>query len=198
MRTRTWRERWIAVGIVVGWHALVGWWLSHRLPVRDGAGAEVLQVVYVALPPLRVREPATLPDGPSGSDRGRASLSHATAATGRPAAAGIAEGDGPPAAGTLPTRALESVHRETAPDFRRDPFADRPARLPGEGKGRFRMRSISPADVVAAIGAGLFYPPGYERDQCPRNRRNIADLLAGGDSPRLRQELEYEREYCRP
>lgn len=60
------------------------------------------------------------------------------------------------------------------------------------------MRShITPASVLAKIGK-VIGGPGYEADPCPRNRRNIDQLLAAGDSPALRRELEYEREYCRP
>ena len=80
-----------------------------------------------------------------------------------------------------------------------DVFADRPARLPQADAGRFRMRDpLTPAKVVAWLGSHTLAPSGYERDPCPRNRRNIAGLLAAGDSPRLQLELAFEREHCRP
>jgi hypothetical protein len=57
MRTGMWRDRGIAVGVVLGWHALVGFWLLQRLPLDGGGADRALEVVYVTLPPLRAREP---------------------------------------------------------------------------------------------------------------------------------------------
>jgi hypothetical protein len=191
-----WRDRGIAVGIVLGWHALVGFWLLQRLPLDDGGADRALEVVYVTLPPLRVHAPV-----PPSSRRTPGSRRQSTRRVDEPVGtpAPIAPPTRPGAsAGAILAQALEAVRRDTAPEFRSDPFADRPDHLPGEGKGRFRMQSVAPADVVEMVGAFLFYPPGYENDQCPRNRRNIANLLAGGDSARLRLELEYEQRYCRP
>lgn len=183
-------ERGIAWGVVLGWHALVGWWLLQRLPLDQGGADVALEVVYVSLPPPAVPQP--MAPAARSDEGGRRQPARAAAPA--PVAAPV-----PPGASAILAQALEAVHREPASEFRSDPFADRPGRLPGEGKDRFRMqRQITPADVVAGIGAFLFYPPGYEVDQCPRNRRNLANLLAGGDSPRLRLALEYDQRYCRP
>jgi hypothetical protein len=72
-------------------------------------------------------------------------------------------------------------------------------RLPQADAGRFRMRDpVTPASALAWLGRHVIAPAGYEADPCPRNRRNIAGLLAAGDSPRLQLELEFERRHCRP
>jgi hypothetical protein len=171
---------------------LVGWWLLHafRIPVDDTAGRDLL-AVYVALPP-RIAAPA-----PSATRR--AGRVHRRGPRPPPVARAGAHTDARTvSASAVLAQALDIARRQAMPTFQADPFADRPSRLPGERKERFRMVQVSPADVVVGIGAFLFYPPGYEADQCPRNRRNLHKLLAGGDSPRLRLALEYEREYCRP
>lgn len=191
MRTGTWRERGIALGIVLGWHALVGWWLLQRLPLDQSGANAALEVVYVTLSPPAV--PKTKASSPR---NGGISRRHGDTPPAR-AALHLIAAPNPPDASAILAQALETVHREAEPEFRSDPFANRPVRLPGKGGGRFRMRQTAPADVVARIAA-LFSPPGYEKDPCPRNQRNIADLLAGGDSPRLQLELEYERQHCRP
>ena len=78
-----------------------------------------------------------------------------------------------------------------------DPFADRHARLPGEGGGRFRMRKpTSVASVVGGIGR-MF--GGRDPDEpCRENRRNIGELALDGDSAALQQQLDYEHRLCRP
>ena len=53
-------------------------------------------------------------------------------------------------------------------------------------------------DVVAAVGQYLFAPPGYERDPCPQNQRNIRKWMDGSNPEAMQHELDYEREYCRP
>ena len=52
MRTGTWRKRAIAGAVVVGWHALVGWWLLHgyRVPVT-GSGSRDMRVTFIQLSP---------------------------------------------------------------------------------------------------------------------------------------------------
>lgn len=200
MRTRTWRVRGVAVGVVLGWHALVGWWLLQRLPLERGAGVEALQVVYVALPSIvRVGATTARPGRYAIGNAKRRKLTSATA-TGRPRTdAGADVVAALPGAGTLLVQALDAVRQQAAPEFSRDPFADRPNRLPGAGTDRLRMRPpLTPAAIVEAVSAALFYPPGYEKSPCPRNQRNIANLLASGDSPRLQMELEFERRHCRP
>ncbi|MEO5565236.1 MAG: hypothetical protein ABIR05_01020 [Luteimonas sp.] len=200
MQTGKWRDRTIAVGLVLGWHALVGWWLLHLPPLRENGASEAIQVVFVTLPPPPVREPSTAArhrtrsESPQHAAPVPASRHLANATAG-------ASADVPalPNARALLAQALDTVRNQAAPQLRSDPLADRPTRLPGRNDGRFRFqRALTPADVVAGIGALLFYPPGYESDQCPRNGRNLANLLAAGDSPALREAVEYERRFCRP
>jgi hypothetical protein len=81
----------------------------------------------------------------------------------------------------------------------RDPFATRPKQLLVPGSGRFRMRPTrSPKDLVAAVGGYLLAPRGYDADPCPRNRENIGNMMVGGDSASLQQEIDFERRHCRP
>lgn len=214
MRTGTLRARGIAWGLVLGWHALVGWWLLHALPRVSlrGDGDPALQVVYVSLPPLSTPlppVPAARPsrrrhDAQRPRDARRQSTPIATAAP-APAASSlqvVADATPPAAAekGTLLEQARVLARRQAAatapaPDI----FADRAARLPPANGGRFRMRDpLTPARALAWLGSHVLAPSGYEADPCPRNRRNIAGLIAAGDSPRLQLELAFEREHCRP
>jgi hypothetical protein len=202
LRTGTWRARGIAWGIVLAWHALVGWWLLHALPRMSARsdGADALQVVYVTLPPpappLRARTSASSRRRRH-ADRPRTSRRPATATT--TVAAAVAEPDTEDRPGLL-EQARALVRRQGAPGApAMAAFADRPARLPQADAGRFSMRDpMSPARVVAWLGSHTLAPRGYERDPCPRNRRNIGGLLAAGDSSRLQLELEFERRHCRP
>jgi hypothetical protein len=202
LRTGTWRARGIAWGIVLAWHALVGWWLLHALPRMSarGDGADALQVVYVALPPpappARTRTSASSRHSRH-ADRPRTSRRPATATASIVAV--VAEPDTADRPGLL-EQARALVRQQGAlgaPAIAA--FADRPARLPQADAGRFSMRDpMSPARVVAWLGSHTLAPRGYERDPCPRNRRNIGGLLAAGDSSRLQLELEFERRHCRP
>jgi hypothetical protein len=202
LRTGTWRARGIAWGIVLAWHALVGWWLLHALPRMSARsdGADALQVVYVTLPPsappLRARTSASSRRRRH-ADRPQTSRRPATATT--TVAAAVAEPDTEDRPGLL-EQARALVRQQGAPGApAMAAFADRPTRLPQADAGRFRMRDpMSPARVVAWLGSHALAPRGYERDPCPRNRRNIDGLLAAGDSPRLQLELEFERRHCRP
>jgi hypothetical protein len=202
LRTGTWRARGIAWGIVLAWHALVGWWLLHALPRMSarGDGADALQVVYVALPPPA---PPALARTSASSRRSRHAdrprTSPRPAAAMATVAAAVAEPDTRDRPGLL-EQARALVRRQGAPGApAMAAFADRPARLPQADAGRFRMRDpMSPARVVAWLGSHTLAPRGYERDPCPRNRRNIGGLLAAGDSSRLQLELEFERRHCRP
>jgi hypothetical protein len=202
MRTRKWRERAAACGVVVAWH-VAGWWLLHATRMATGSGADAaLQVVYVDLPPPRGEAPHARTAG--SARRRRPHAGHAAAAR-KTTAALQAPPATPSAAPSLPPQdalVREAARRALAgdPPPPRDPFADRPSRLPGHDvSGRFRMAEpVTPARVVAAIGALLFYPPGYDPDPCPRNAANIGNLLAAGDSPELQLELDFERRHCRP
>ena len=188
--------------MVVAWHALAGWWLLHALPRAStrGEDGDALQVVYVSLPPL----PAAVARMPAGtpSRRGRhADRLHASPRRPAVAATAVVVATKPAAARPdLLGQARALVRGQVASGApARDLFADRPARLPQADAGRFRMRTpLTVARVVEAVSAELFHPPGYEADPCPRNRRNIAGLLAAGDSTRLQLELEFERRHCRP
>jgi hypothetical protein len=188
--------------MVVAWHALVGWWLLHALPrvSARGEGDDALQVVYVTLPPPPAPPPRANADTSSRrgrhADRPRAQRRQPSATLAVVAVAAPAATERP---GLLEQARALARQQAAATAPAADIFADRPARLPRADAGRFRMRKpLSVARVVEAVSAELFYPPGYEADPCPRNRRNIAGLLAARDSPRLQLELAFEREHCRP
>lgn len=63
-------------------------------------------------------------------------------------------------------------------------------------------KKLSGSQIASGIGQFLgLYPPGYNRDPCPRIRSNIPALLtATSDRERelLSEELRRDREYCRP
>ncbi|MBU8975966.1 hypothetical protein JI752_007395 [Lysobacter sp. MMG2] len=98
---------------------------------------------------------------------------------------------------TLSAVYLSQARAEPVAPTSADPFANRSARLPGEGRERFRMRTqTSVATVVNGIGR-MF--GGRDPDEpCRENRRNIGDLALDGDSAALQQQLDYERRLCRP
>jgi len=106
----------------------------------------------------------------------------------------------PPAESGRPLSAvyLSQVRTTTEPAVpATDPLADRRARLPGEGGGRFRMRK---ATTVASVvnGIGRMFGGRDPDEPCRENRRNIGELALDGDSAALQQQLDYEHRLCRP
>lgn len=206
MQTRTWRDRGIAWCVVLAWHLLAGWWLLHALPeAHRGTSDDALRVVYVSVPLPSPAPPSPVPPPlhvhdirtPTHPDAAKRALpQQSTLAT----IAGGPDVPSPPSPPLLDqARRLVRQHADDAMAFTNDPLADRPAHIPAADVGRFRMRAeITPASAIAWIGKHVTAPAGYEQDPCPRNKHNIAGLLAQGDSSRLQMELEYERRHCRP
>ncbi len=201
MQTRTWRDRGIAWSVVLAWHLLAGWWLLHALPdVRRGKSEDALRVVYVVVPlpsppppPLQVRD-VPVPRHPGDTTRAPRQQPPKATIAGEP---DITSPSSPSLVDQA--RSLVRRHADAATTFTNDPLADRPVHIPAADTGRFRMRAvITPASAIAWVGKHLTAPAGYEQDPCPRNKRNIAGLLAQGDSSRLQMELEYERRHCQP
>lgn len=199
MRTRTWRNSSIAWGMVLAWHGLLVWTLL-RSPGIDHAhnDGRALQVVWITAPVpaaiAGVQSPTVARLHSQRRDK-RAPID-----TARRAPAALQSADPQPLSATFLEQAHALVQQQASIDFgSRDPLASRPTQLPGAGAGRFRMRpQRSARDLVAAVGGYLFAPKGYESDPCPRNRENIGNMMAGGDSAALQQELEFERRHCRP
>lgn len=78
------------------------------------------------------------------------------------------------------------------------PFAMRRQVLPEQPVERFKMRKpLALAAVVAGIGS-LLGGPGYGGDPCEELADQIATLALQGTSPELSQDLESERNVCRP
>lgn len=203
MQARTWRDRSIAWSVVLAWHLFAGWWLLHALPdARRSQSDDTLRVVYVAVPlpsppppPLQVREVAVR-EQPDETAHALPQQSPIATIAGKPDSDSIS-----PTSPSLvdQARTLVRQHADAATTFTNDPLANRPAHIPAADAGRFRMRAeITPASAIAWVGKHITAPAGYEQDPCPRNKRNIAGLLAQGDSSRLQMELEYERRHCQP
>ena len=200
MQTGKWRERSIAWGAVVLWHAVAGWWLLRTMHV-EGARLddEALQIVFVG----RTTAPAPAPAAAvlrhlSRTRRIRSPVRSARMVTISPSV------DTSPPESTRPLSAvfLDQAHLATEHQpgtFEREPLDRIPVPLPGEGTDRFRMRSaITPQSAIVWVSKHLFYPVGYTADPCPRTRENIGNLGAGGDVAALQQEVEFERRHCRP
>jgi hypothetical protein len=199
MRTGRWRDAGIACVVVLAWHLMLGGVLLRQLRIEPArAGDDAIQVVFieprVAVPIPRMATPA---------------LRHPRMVRRTPPVATMARLGAQASRDALPPQSMSAMFldqagaeaRQQAPiDFSaRDPFAARPSRLPMPAAGRFRMRPTrSPKDLVAAVGGYLLAPRGYDADPCPRNRENIGNLMAAGDSAALRQEVEFERRHCRP
>ena len=200
MRTGKWRDAGLACAVVLAWHQVLGGVLLRQLRIEPShAKDDAIQVVFiephVELPMHGVSIPA--PRAPRALRR-----TPQVATTHLPAAKALPDVSSPRQ--SLSAVFLDQARAEArlqAPiDFgTRDPFAARPKQLPAAGVGRFRMRPTrSPKDLVAAVGGYLLAPRGYDADPCPRNRENIGNLMAAGDSAALRQEVEFERRHCRP
>lgn len=203
MGTGKWRDRGIALGIVLTWHVCIVWMMMQASYIAPGESDEdALQVVYIEAPaPKRapskraVRTPVARQRPQS---QGKALPIETASLRVVPAASQ------PEDAQSLSARFLEqgrALAQQQAPiDFApRDPFANRPRQLPDAAPERFRMKlQRSPANLVAAVGGYLFAPVGYDPDPCPRNRENIGNLVAGHDRKALQQELDFERRHCRP
>lgn len=202
MRTGKWRDHGIALGVVLAWHILLGWVLVRALRIEPSRNDEdALQIVYVTVPASALPSTAHVARIPAARQqyRPRPEPVHAGTANLRASAA-----PQPVDAPSLSAVFLDQAHtwaQQQAPiDFAsHDPLASRPKQLPVAATKRFRMKpQHSPRDLVAAVGGYLFAPKGYNTDPCPRNRENIGNLMAGQDSQALQQELDFEREHCRP
>ena len=200
MQTGKWRERGIAWGAVVLWHAVAGWWLLRTMHVvGTRADDEALQIVFVdrTMPPAPARAAAVV------RHLSRTPRTRPPARSARVVTISPSVHTSPPES----TRPLSAVFLDQARlvaghppgTFERQPFDRTAARLPGEGTDRFRMRSaITPQSAIVWVSKHLFYPVGYTADPCPRNRENIGNLGAGGDVAAMQQEVEFERQHCRP
>jgi hypothetical protein len=200
MRTGKWRDAGIACAVVLAWHVMLGWILLRQFRFEPSPAADAaIRVVFL--------EPRAAPPMPRASTPGP----HAPAtvrrtplvAAAKPLPAKALTAAAPPRqslSADFLDQASAEARRQSPIDFGpRDPFAARARQLPAPGAGRFRMRPArSPRDLVAAVGAYLLAPRGYDADPCPRNRENIGNLMAGGDSASLQQEIEFEQRHCRP
>lgn len=202
MRTGKWRDAGSACAMVLAWHLLLGWVLLRESRVDPSrAGDDAIRVVFIqdrVQPPT----PESNPAAAAPRDVRRATRPTSRDPSTRPLPAATLP-DAPPSqsmSATLLDQAEAEAKRQMPIGFgARDPFATRPQQVPLAGAGRFRMRPTrSPRDLVAAVGGYLFAPRGYDADPCPRNRENIGNLMAAGESAALREEVEFERRHCRP
>jgi hypothetical protein len=187
-------------GFVVAIHLLFAWMVTRPSPVVE-PGDTAMTLVSIALPP-----PAL--------ERRRASRAR-RASTRRPTGArlvrqtGIASDKTPGLdARATPLQATTADDRWDAPPGtgKADPvrIADdnpmhrvNPIRLgPPE---RFHMRRRAPADIVRAVSAFLFWPPGYTDDPCPGLGKAV-ETLSGASTERERRILEdavkQQQRYC--
>ena len=200
MRTGKWRHAGIACVVVLAWHLMLGWVLLRQSRMEPSrAGDDAIRVVFIR---PRVAAPMTRLSPPVPRHPRVVRRTPPVATTSASEAKTLP--DALPPRQSLSAVFLDQVsaeaRRQVPIDFgARDPFADRPKQLPTASAGRFRMRPThSPKDLVAAVGGYLLAPRGYDADPCPRNRENIGNLMAGGDSAALRQEIDFERRHCRP
>jgi hypothetical protein len=200
MRTGTWRDAGIACAVVVAWHLILGWVLVRQSRIEpSSADDDAIRVVFIepSVEPPMIRASTAVPR----NHRRAAGRAPQVATTSPPAVKAVPEGLPPQSMSAMFLDQARAEARRRAPiDFgARDPFATRPKQLPTPGAGRFQMRPMrSPKDLVAAVGGYLLAPRGYDADPCPRNRENIGNLMAAGDSAALWQEMEFDRRHCRP
>jgi hypothetical protein len=204
MRTGKWRDAGIACAVVLAWHLTLGWVLLRQSRIEPTRAADdAIRVVFIQtqVETPMIRSSTAVPRNNRQAARRASRRVLPVATTSPPAAKALPDG--------LPSQSMSAMFldqaraeaRRRAPiDFgARDPFATRPKQLPTPGAGRFQMRPMrSPKDLVAAVGGYLLAPRGYDADPCPRNRENIGNLMAAGDSAALWQEMEFDRRHCRP
>jgi hypothetical protein len=188
------RDRALAATCVLLLHAGLGWGLHRLLRVEPAlAEPEALQVVWItprAVSPIAAPTVTRRPVRVVPSAKPLAAVPLDAPST--PA---------PPANRPLSVVALAQARqwaRQQAPlaFAGADALADRTVALPGRPADRFRMTaSLTPADVVAAIGAAF---GGAGEDPCVRNRQNLAGYATGRDATALALELDFERRHCRP
>lgn len=196
-----WRsEATLALVVTLMVNAGLFWGLSRMMrarlppPVADAA----LDVVWIARATPR-RADATAPaPHPKDTTRllPRQSVTRHTESTNPTASQTVVDDEARPMSAVYLLQARQAEAEVVAPRAR-DPFGDRQVRLPGEGSARFRMkRQASVASVVGAVG-GMFGARDPD-EPCREHRRNIGDLALDGDSAALRDQIDYERRFCRP
>ncbi len=201
---RTWtvdHDR-LAAGIaVVGAHAAF-WWLLTRaamVPITDDAQDDALQVRWIERPAIAAPVPTVAAGAPSPPRRPRGREAGPRATGPGPAP----QHDAPATDTPMSAVFIEQGHRlarglAEGDAATADPFADRPAALPGHAGGTFRMREPpSLQGALRKIGQ-LVGGPGYSTDPCSRIRDNIAGLANGEGAERelLAEELRRKRALC--
>lgn len=188
-------------------HLLAVWLLTRPHEREARARTETLEVTWVE-PALTV---VPMPD--RDNDARRAESTEASPAAERrvvpePDAAPIAmtpiaDSD---AADTEGASSLSAVFMEQGrawakaqsprDDFTRNPLSRRALPRAEARPDRFVMqKELSPADVVAGIGA--LFGGGGDLVDCARIRERIADLATGGPGELLDEELRRDRRLCR-
>ncbi len=209
MRTGKWRDRGIAFGVVLSWH-MMGWWLLRTLHFDEVADdAPALQIVYVDQP----TSPASISPAVHALTHARSSdlasgevqndkVAQAHVVTrrkgARPLVAPLPDNARPLSAVFLDQARLAADRHDAG--FAPRTFDRIPPELPGAGSERFRMRQpVTPQNAIVWVAKHLqLLPRDYTADPCPRNNENIGNLLSGGESAALKQELDFERLHCRP
>ena len=215
MGTRTFhRDGLLALTGLLALHALFAWVLMRamRPSAETGTGIETaLQVVF--LPTRKIAAPAertairnrNATERPATADATRKER-QAAITPARPTPTPTPAADSTPASapiqavliGQAAAAAVRVAPIEIAPT---DALASRHARLPGRAGGRFRMHDrLSPQQVVAMAGKlfGGMSAREVRAEVCARNRQNLVNAAAAGDSLALRVELDTQHRYCNP
>jgi len=214
MQTREMRQtpgdRALAWLIVVLLHGCLVWLARGTARVPSPTSQQAIQVIFIESAPALAPTSAPPPQNIAPAPPTRASQHTSTQRDPMIAAERLADEQAELATVTPAGRPLSMVYiaqarlqaqaeaRSQANAAPADPFARRTPTLPGKPGERFRMRNpLSAADVVAGIGK-LFGGPGYSADPCEDLARNIAALAVQGDSWELRNDMEFEKNACRP
>jgi hypothetical protein len=185
-------------------HAGLGWVAMQAAPVPSRAPAPSMALVLVRhVPSPEARRGVGVPQ----ADRGSRPVDGDPPAM---SARFVTRRDAPSTPAATPALRVTTLDdawtrvdgEPGTPRFRPDPFEHRPARLPGGGARRFRMRPPrSPASALAGAATLLgLRPEGYEASPCPRIARNVSALatsLDPADRAALAHELDMQDSFCR-
>jgi hypothetical protein len=196
-------ERFVACGVVVGFHLLLGWLglRAARIDVVEPA-ADALQVTWIEARPAPVATPrATTPARVDKTDQApeQPAIARRPEVAVQPdVAQAIQQADNDTGmAAVFIEQGRQWAAAQAPVDFSAErSLVEWSNPLRGTPPERFRMRRpLNPKAIVDAIGV-LMGGADHAAGPCPGIRQNIAALGTGGDALLLQEALRRERAEC--
>jgi hypothetical protein len=196
-------ERWLACGVVVLFHVLLGWigLRAARVPVVAPA-RDALQVVWIQPRAVKPAQPRVAARSPAHIDPPRIArepVAERARVVMRQQASPVPEADvAPDMSAVFIEQGRQWAAAQAPIDFSTQrSLGERNNPLPTT-PGRFRMRPPpSPHAVLQKIGA-MINGPNYAAGPCPQIEKNVAALAARGETLLLAEEVRRQRVNCAP